>query len=69
MKNTNMIYIQLKKNKKVIDKNAHTSYNRSVCASPPYGGSGYEKPQSGADAEFSPRLPCLRFLGGINTLY
>jgi hypothetical protein len=24
-----------------------TAYNRSVYASPPYGGSGYEKPQSG----------------------
>ena len=28
-------------------KDATTSHNRSVCASPPYGGSGYEKPQSG----------------------
>ena len=24
-----------------------TSHNRSVCASPPFGGSGYEKTQSG----------------------
>jgi hypothetical protein len=24
-----------------------TPYNRTVTASPPYGGSGYEKPQSG----------------------
>jgi hypothetical protein len=23
------------------------THNRTVCASPPYGGSGYEKPQSG----------------------
>ena len=30
-----------------IMKYAPTSPNRSVYASPPYGGSGYEKPQSG----------------------
>ena len=28
-------------------KYARTAYNRTVTASPPYGGSGYEKPQSG----------------------
>ena len=33
-----------------------TAHNRSVYASPPYGGSGYEKPQSGyaLGAVFSP---------------
>jgi hypothetical protein len=28
-------------------RTGQTAHNRSVCASPPYGGSGYEKPQSG----------------------
>jgi hypothetical protein len=28
-------------------KNAKPAHNRSVCASPPYGGSGYAKYQSG----------------------
>jgi hypothetical protein len=35
---------------KIINENikyAPTSHNRSVTASPPYGGSGYEKPCSG----------------------
>ena len=32
---------------KKIKKNGTTAHNRSVYASPPVGGSGYEKPQSG----------------------
>jgi hypothetical protein len=35
---------------------APTSYNRTVCASPPYGGTGYEKPQS-AQAPFCGFFP------------
>jgi hypothetical protein len=36
---------RLKKEKKI--KAKQTAHNRSVYASPPVGGSGYEKPQSG----------------------
>ena len=39
------IYILFMKNKMI--KAGGTSPNRTVYASPPVGGSGYEKPQSG----------------------
>jgi hypothetical protein len=42
----NAIYYELLKNKMEI-WSTPTAHNRTVYASPPVGGSGYEKPQSG----------------------
>jgi hypothetical protein len=43
-------YILKKQNKNLTVVDRKTAHNRTVYASPPYGGSGYEKPQTAHSA-------------------